>query len=396
MARRQKSSRRQRPEPEAVDVLPEGMELELEVQLDGDDPFAEEPEEEAPTEPEGLSSQHAEHMELSASSDVLTTPGVWLLAVLDSLVLSAGIVLIAAAIAEPALGIYFAVGGGFAMLAGGAMFFAMMQGRKRFREACEACVFDIRRQAGPERVTYGDLVSARLDATACQLPSNVQVTIRDRPSPAFETVKKVLIEGAGAVDFQAKATRRGDHAWSAVDVLIKDRGGLWRHTRTYEVPAHVTVDPGMASLTLRNMLTSRTAFPDGAPKALVNLFRDIEHDQLREYQGGDRMRDVDWKRMSATGQMMVKDRIIESLNVGLLLIDAGTSMRLVDRGMRNLDHALEAASEIIQEAGRRNHQMGLLAFDDETVITEMPPTRSRMLFRDSQEHFQQVLSLIHI
>ena len=116
MARRQKSSRRQRPEPEAVDVLPEGMELELEVQLDGDDPFAEEPEEEAPTEPEGLSSQHAEHMELSASSDVLTTPGVWLLAVLDSLVLSAGIVLIAAAIAEPALGIYFAVGGGFAML----------------------------------------------------------------------------------------------------------------------------------------------------------------------------------------------------------------------------------------------------------------------------------------
>ena len=100
MARRQKSSRRQRPEPEAVDVLPEGMELELEVQLDGDDPFAEEPEEEAPTEPEGLSSQHAEHMELSASSDVLTTPGVWLLAVLDSLVLSAGIVLIAAAIAE--------------------------------------------------------------------------------------------------------------------------------------------------------------------------------------------------------------------------------------------------------------------------------------------------------
>lgn len=380
--------RKRGPEPEAVDILPDGMDLDP---LDdaGDDPFAEAPEDEE-AEPTGLASEHAEHMELVESSDVLTTPGVWLLAVLDGLVLSAGFVLIGAAITEPGLALYFGAGGAFALLAGGAMLFAMAQGRKRFRQACEACTYDIKRTVGPERVTYGDLVSARLDATACVFPPNVHVTLRDRPSPAFETVKKILIDGPGAVEYQAKATRRGDQAWDLVDVLVKDPGGLWRHTRTYRVPAHVTVDPGMASLTLRNMLTSRTAFPDGAPKALVNLFRDIEHDQLREYRGGDRMRDVDWKRMSSTGQMMVKDRIVESLNVGLLLIDAGTSMRLVDGGVRNLDHALEAASEIIQEAGRRNHQIGVLAFDDETVTAEMPPTRSRMLFHDSQQHFAKV------
>ena len=314
MARRTRSKPnpgKRRPEPEAVDVLPEGMDMEpVDAEETGDDPFAETPEDEGPPEPAGLASEHAEHMELVDSSAVLSTPGVWLLAILDGLVLTAGMVLLAAGLAEPSLALYMTLGGALAILAGGGMLFAMIQGRKRFGQACEACIFDIQRQVGPERVTYGDVVSARLDASGCSFPSSVEVTIRDRPSHAFETVNKILIEGPGAVDYQAKATRRGDQEWSFVDVLVKDRGHLWRHTRTYAVSAHVTIDPGMASLTLRNMLTSRTAFPDGAPKALVNLFRDIEHDQLREYQGGDRMRDVDWKRMSSTGQMMVKDRII--------------------------------------------------------------------------------------
>ena len=349
-----------------------------------------EPEEAPEPEPEGLASQHAEHMELVDSSPVHNTPAVWLLIGMDIVIGLGAWVLAAAAITTPDLRVMFVVAALIAAAAAILIAVSLRRAKARFVARCETCVFDVKRRVGPDAVVHGDMVEVELDASACEFPTGLDVDLRDHAAPGFEAGRRIILTGPEVRRYRAKATRRGSQAIELVHVRMKDPGGLWRHTRTYSVPGHVEVRPGTASLALRNMLNSRTAFPDGAPKALVNLFRDVEHDQLRTYQGGDRMKDVDWKRMSMTGQMMVKDRIVESLDVGLLLIDAGTSMRLVDGGLRNLDFALEAASEIIQEAGRRNHQIGFLAFDDEHIIEQMAPTRSRLLYPESQKLFQNV------
>ncbi len=364
-----------------------------EASLDPDDPFNPQVEEEE-ARPQGLDSDHAEHMELLESSKIIPSGAAWLMLALSILFLGATGVFIAALIVAPDFLLQWTVGGIVALSCCIGLGVHPLVVRRRFKRLCEEARFDISREVAQERVTYGDLVDVSLDATGCTWAPAVKVALRDRPAPGFESGRRIILREPGAVQYQARAVMRGEQLFQAVDILMRDRGGLFRHTRSYEVSAGTEVEPGTAALTLRNMFSGRSAFPDGAPKALVNLFRDVEHEQLREYQGGDRMKDVDWKRMSATGQMMVKDRIVESLNVGLLLIDAGTSMRLVEAGKRNLDAALEGASEIIQEAGRRNHQIGFLAFDDEKVIEEMPPTRSRMLYRDALERFQRVASRV--
>lgn len=371
--------------PELVEDL---SEWEDETVPDGDDPFAapEEPDEAGPD----AVSDHAEHMELLEASGYTPTPAVAALIVMGFLIAAAGLVLGLAAWLEPAFRSIFAVAGAFALLAGAVMVWSILRGRQRFKDACEACHFDIRRAVSTDQAVFGDVLTTTLDTTHCQLSPSLIVSTRDHPAPGFEAGRKIILHGQDSITYQVKALRRGVQALDQVDVRMMDGGQVWRHTRSYRVPVHVEVAPGMSALQLRSMLTARAPFPDGAPKALVNLFRDIEHEQVRQYQGGDRMRDVDWKRMGMTGQMMVKDRIVESLNVGLLLIDAGTSMRLLDGGRRNLDLALEAASEIIEEAGRRNHQIGFLAFNDEEVIEEMPPSRSRTMPRDAQDRFQRV------
>ncbi len=334
-------------------------------------------------------SDHAEHMDLVDSTPLHPTWAAALLAGLAALLFFAFMVSVAAAITS-AFRWYFGAAAVVTLMFSVFLFSLLIAGRSRTRRRIAMARFDVKRQLSASEVIQGDVLRVRLDASGCSWPEGLVVRLREAPVPGFETGSSIVLKQPRIVDFKARAQRRGKQAFAGVEVLMRDEVGLWEHSRIYKLEDWVEVRPGLPALQLRSMLTARSAFPDGAPRALVHLFRDVEHESLRDYMPGDRMKDVDWKRMSTTQRMMVRDVKNESLNVGLILVDAGASMRLVQGGKRNLDAALEAASEIIEEAARRNHQIGLVAFDESRVVEEVRPSRSRVLPIEVQEAFQRL------
>ncbi len=334
-------------------------------------------------------SDHAEHMEIAESTPLHPTWAAALLAGIAALLFFGSIVSVAAAVTSDFTW-YFGAAAVVTLMFSVFLFVLLVAGRSRTIRRIAMSRFDVTRQLSATEVIQGDVLRVRLDASRCSWPEGLVVRIREAPVPGFETGAAVVLKQPRIVDFKARAQRRGKQPFTGVEVLMRDEVGLWEHSRIYRLEDWVEVRPGLPALQLRSMLTARSAFPDGAPRALVHLFRDVEHESLRDYSPGDRMKDVDWKRMSATQRMMVRDVKNESLNVGLILVDAGASMRLVEGGRRNLDAALESASEIIEEAARRNHQIGLVAFDESRVIEEVRPSRSRTLPVDVQEAFQRL------
>lgn len=361
-----------------------------------DDPFAVRPEsEDGSVEPEPSlpldlpPSDHADHMDLVEATPLRPT---WAAAVLAGLaaLLWFGFALGVAAAALTSFGLLFGTVAVICLMFAVLLTVLLVAGRRRTLQRIALARFDVTRQVSADEVIQGDVLRVRIDASRCSWPEGLVVRLREKPVAGFETGRPVVLDRPQIRDYHARAQRRGRQPLEAIEVLMRDEVGLWEHTRTYRLEAWVDVRPGLPALQLRSMLTARVAFPDGAPKALVNLFRDVGHETIRDYMPGDRMKDVDWKRMGATQRMMVRESHDESLNVGLLLVDAGASMRLVERGRRNLDGALEAASEIVEEASRRNHQIGVVAFDEHRILEEVRPSRARATTVEVQEVFQRL------
>ncbi len=336
-------------------------------------------------------SDHAEHLELAEATPLRPT---WAAAVLVGVaaLLWFGVVVaaVAAAVARGDSRLFFGAAALVTSLFAVFLTLLLVGGRRRTVRRIAMARFDVSRTVSAAEVLQGDVLRVRLDASGCSWPDGLVVRLREVPVPGFETGRPVVLDRPEVRDYAARAQRRGRQVLEGVEVLVRDAVGLWEHTRTYTLQDAVEVRPGLHALQLRSMLVGRSAFPDGAPKALVHMFRDVEHETLRDYSPGDRLKDVDWKRMGATQKMMVRDVHDESIDVGLLLVDAGASMRLVEGGRRNLDAALESASEVIEEAARRNHQVGVVAFDERRVLEEVRPSRARGLPAEVQAAFQRL------
>lgn len=114
--------------------------------------------------------------------------------------------------------------------------------------------------------------------------------------------------------------------------------------------------------------------------------RGIEFDELKEYQPGDDIRDIDWNVTARTGRPFVKRFVEERELTVMLMLDCSASMATPSSGETKRELALELCALLAAAAGNSNDRVGLLTFSDR-VLSYTPPAKGR-------RHTQKILSAL--
>ena len=102
----------------------------------------------------------------------------------------------------------------------------------------------------------------------------------------------------------------------------------------------------------------------------------MEFAEVREYQHGDDVRNIDWNVTARMGHPYVKKHVEERELTVLLLVDLSGSEQFGTRGRLKAELAAELAAVLALSAIRNNDRVGLLIFTDR-VEHVVPPKKGR-------------------
>lgn len=249
----------------------------------------------------------------------------------------------------------------------------------------------IARHIDEERIERGKLFVCKLD-TAGTETAGLRVRVRDQKAPGLRAVEPPIVAAGEALSYRVRPQAKGLVSFSGVDLLIESSDGLWMQEQAWRIRTTVEVFPSGPGLMWRSLATGYAPFDPGHPQCIVKLFREIEYEITREFKEGDKMRDVNWKltnrldRGDGKPSMIVRKRWSDGETTALLVIDTGSSMLEDQAGYRNIDLAVEIAHELAAAALPRNHEVGLLAFNEERVLDHVRPTRAKIQLKSLVAH----------
>lgn len=112
------------------------------------------------------------------------------------------------------------------------------------------------------------------------------------------------------------------------------------------------------------------------------ITRTAELDTIRDYQPGDRMRDIHWKSISKFQKLMTKTYEKRAPVECQILLDCSPSMR---RGKKDeaskLEHSIFIALELLKNFELSGHDFGLTVFDHKRTLYHHPPDHKRETFQ---------------
>ncbi|HSJ09593.1 MAG TPA: DUF58 domain-containing protein, partial [Longimicrobiales bacterium] len=141
---------------------------------------------------------------------------------------------------------------------------------------------------------------------------------------------------------------------------------------TGPVPREVLRQVRQIELRTRGLVTSIF----GGEYQSVFRGQGMEFSEVREYEAGDDVRNIDWNVTARTGHPYVKKHVEERELTVLLLVDLSGSEQFGTRGRFKAELAAELAAVLALSAVRNNDRVGLLIFTD-SVEHVVPPRKGR-------------------
>jgi uncharacterized protein (DUF58 family) len=102
----------------------------------------------------------------------------------------------------------------------------------------------------------------------------------------------------------------------------------------------------------------------------------MEFSEVREYEPGDDVRNIDWNVTARTGEPYVKKHVEERELTVLLIVDLSGSEQFGTRGRFKAELAAEIAAVLALSAVRNNDRVGLIIFTDR-IEHVVPPRKGR-------------------
>lgn len=176
---------------------------------------------------------------------------------------------------------------------------------------------------------------------------------------------ELAAQGSHTLSYQVKAKQRGDFEFAFCDVLISSPWSLWqRRSRIYE-QTQVRVYPNYAELSLYLMLAQQQRLDQLGIHQFSRRGQGGDFHQLRDYRGGDALRQVDWKATSRYRRLISREYQEDRDQQLLLLLDCGRRMRHNGSGRGHLDDALDAMLLLAFSALRQGDAVGMMSFGGE-------------------------------
>lgn len=200
-------------------------------------------------------------------------------------------------------------------------------------------------------------------AWRCRLYDHVDATMLTEGIPA-----DLQLTGGTQTHFsyQVTPTRRGIVQFSAADVRVHSRWGLWELMERLGDDQQCRVYPDFAQVARYAWLAGDRRLSEIGIKTYQQRGEGTDFKQLAEYRSGDPVRHIDWRATLRFEKLIVREFQSERDQCVLLLIDCGRRMRADDRvgaiGSSHFDQVLNAVMLLSYVALKQGDAVGALTF----------------------------------
>lgn len=197
------------------------------------------------------------------------------------------------------------------------------------------------------------------------------------------------------INCRVRPLARNAYQLAGLDALIQSPWGLWRRSQLFPCPEQVRVLPNFRELHRYTLLAANAQLGLMGIRQLSKQGDGQEFQQLREYNPGDSMRQIDWKATSRRQRLISREYQDERDQHIVLVLDCGRRMRHVEAGGSQFDQALNSALLLAHVAARQGDSVGLLACGEQYAW--FPPAKkahaARSLLLASTQLFPQTVAM---
>ena len=178
------------------------------------------------------------------------------------------------------------------------------------------------------------------------LPAQLLLQERERASVSYTVVPHV----------------RGDHEFGQTDISLRSPLGLWSRVQRIDNPLPVRVFPNFGELSHFALLAQRNRLSDAGVRRRQRRGAGSDFHQLREYQEGDDLRQIDWKATGRYRRLISREYQDEQNQQLFFLLDCGQRMRHSDGQQQHLDAALNGMLLAAHVAAKQGDAVGFMTF----------------------------------
>lgn len=161
--------------------------------------------------------------------------------------------------------------------------------------------------------------------------------------------------------------RTGRHRVGPISVVVRDPFGLFKNqVVSIGEPAEFSIMPAVHEAVVRRLLayTRSTGLSKRREPGVGVEFYDT-----REYQPGDELRIIDWKRSAKRLRLVVKEFEKETYQSVLFILDASPWMQLGPYGNTPFEHMARVVSSVSMYLASRGDLFGAILYTGEQLIT---------------------------
>ena len=194
----------------------------------------------------------------------------------------------------------------------------------------------------------------------------------------FEGLPRAVLAPAGKgveFEYRLRGLRRGEGRFRACDLLRRSPLGLWDVRERSDVASSVRIYPNFTAVAGFTLHALESRIQLMGIRRRQRRGEGLEFRQMRDYQAGDVLRQIDWKATSRRQRTISREYQEERDQQVLFLVDCSRRMRAVDGDLSHFDHCLNALLLVAYVALRQGDSVALATFGG--VDRRLPAVKGR-------------------
>ncbi len=167
-------------------------------------------------------------------------------------------------------------------------------------------------------------------------------------------------------DYDLTIPSRGNAEFDGVHVMVRSPFGLLQRKIKLPLTGETKVYPNYEPVVSYALLAMQYREDQMGIVRKNRVGASREFHQLRDYQKGDGLAQIDWKSTARHRKLISRDYQEQRNQVILLAIDSGRRLRTVDNGVEQFDHALNAMLFVAYLALKQGDQVGIMSFGQQS------------------------------
>ena len=204
------------------------------------------------------------------------------------------------------------------------------------------------------------------------------------------------------VKYSVKPVQRGNYHFGEIILFFQSSLGLLQRRQNIPASETIKVYPSFAHLGQYRILAQAATNEQGS-RRMRKIGQSMEFEQIKDYVGGDDMRNINWKASARKGGLMVNNYTDEKSQQVYCIIDKGRLMKMPFKGLSLLDYAINATLALTNTCLQKQDKPGFMSFSDKPgsiIAADRKPVQRenimRVLYKESASFMESDYEMLYM